>query len=126
MTTQASTQTARVQRVGYGLSAGAVVSIVLILVPSNDAVRLAKVTPIAALVLLVVAVVGVLAAKTSQAGLYLAAGGLALVAAVLQMVQFGQNTNVIGGNGSTAGLLAGFGIGFCGLAYAARPSRNSE
>ncbi|MBA3279211.1 MAG: hypothetical protein H0U22_10925 [Geodermatophilaceae bacterium] len=126
MTAEVSTQYARVQRIGYGLSAGAAVSIVLILAPSNDAVRLAKVTPIAALVLLVVAVLGVLAARTGQAALYLAAGGLALVAAVLQLVQFGQDTNVIGGNGSTAALLAGFGIGFCGLWYAARPSRNSE
>lgn len=126
MTTEMSTQYARVQRVGYGFSVGAAVSIVLILAPSNDAVRLANVTPIAALVLLVVAVLGVLAARTGQAAMYLAAGGLALAAAVLQLVQFGQDTNVIGGNGSTAALLAGFGIGFCGLRYAARPSRNSE
>ena len=126
MTTQTSTQDARVQRVGYGLSVAAAVSIVLILAPSNDAVRLAKVTPIAALVLLAVAVLGGLAARTGQAALYLAAGGLALVASVLQLVQFGQPTNWIGGNGSTAALLAGFGVGFIGLFYAARAPRNSE
>ncbi len=121
-----TTQSARVQRLGYGLSIGAAVSIVLIIAPSNDAVRLAKVTPIAALVLLAVAVLGGLAARTGQAALYLTAGGLGLVAAVLQLVQFGQDTNVIGGNGSTAALFAGFGIGFCGLWYAARAYRNSE
>jgi len=126
MTTQTSTQDARVQRVGYGLSVAAAVSIVLILTPSNDAVRLATVTPIAALVLLAVAVLGGLAARTGQAALYLAAGGLALVAAVLQLVQFGQSTNWIGGNGSTAALLAGFGVGCFGLWYAARAPRNSE
>ncbi|MDQ4037787.1 MAG: hypothetical protein M3313_05430 [Actinomycetota bacterium] len=126
MTLDGSTLTGRVQRVGYGLSAAAAVSILLILAPSNDAVRMAKVTPVAALVLVLVAVVGALGARTGKEALYLAAGGVSLVASVIQLVQFGRSTNWVAGNGSTAALLAGFGLGFCALWYASRPSRQSE
>jgi len=126
MTMAGSTQKHRLQRVGYGLSAAAAVSIVLILAPSNDAVRIAKIGPLAAVVLLVVAVLGVLGARTGQAALYLAAGGLAVAAGLLQLVQFGRSTNWLDGNGSTAALLAGLGIGFCALWYAAHAPRNSD
>lgn len=126
MTMDSSTQTSRMQRVGYGLSVAAAVSILLILAPSTDAVRMAKVTPVAALVLLVVAVVGAIGARTGKEAFYLAAGGVALIAAVIQLVQFGRGTNWVDGNGSTAALLAGFGLGFCALWYAGRPPRQSE
>ncbi|MBA3338947.1 MAG: hypothetical protein H0T54_04230 [Geodermatophilaceae bacterium] len=126
MTMSGSTQKHRLQRVGYGLSAAAAVSIVLILAPSNDAVQIAKVGPLVAVVLLVVAVVGVLGARTGQAALYLAAGGLAVAAGLLQLVQFGRSTNWLDGNGSTASLLAGLGVGFLALWYAAHALGNSE
>ncbi len=126
MTMSGSTQKHRLQRVGYGLSAAAAVSIVLILAPSNDAVQIAKVGPLAAVVLLVVAVVGVLGARTGQPALYLAAGGLAVAAGLLQLVQFGRSTNWLDGNGSTASLLAGLGVGFLALWYAAHALGNSE
>lgn len=125
MTLAGNTQE-RLARVGYGLSAAAAGSMVFILAPSNDAVRLVKVTLVAALVLLVVAVLGVLGARTGRSVLYLAAGGLALAAAVVQLVQFGRSTNWVGGNGSTAALLAGLGIGFCMMWYANRPVHQSE
>ncbi len=125
MTVAGNTQE-RLARVGYGLSAAAAVSIVFIVAPSNDAVRLVKVTPVAALVLLVVAVLGVLGARTGRSILYLTAGGLAVAAGVLQLAQFGRATNWVGGNGSTAALLAGLGIGFCALWYANRSARQSE
>jgi NADH:ubiquinone oxidoreductase subunit K len=126
MTPARSTQEERVRRAGYALSAAAVLSILFILAPSTDAVRFVTISPVVAVVLLVVGVVGVLAARTGQAALYLVAGGLALVAALLQLVQFGQSTNWLAGNGSTAALLAGLGIGFCALGYATRPSSNPD
>ncbi len=126
MTVDGSARTGRVQRVGYGLSAAAAVSLLLILAPSTDAVRFAKVTPVAAVVLLVVAALGALGARAGKEALYLAAGGVAVVASVIQLVQFGRSTNWVEGNGSTAALLAGFGVGFCALWYAGRSAPQSE
>lgn len=126
MISAGSTHKHRVQRVGYGLSAAAALSIVLILAPGNDAVRIAKVGPLVAVVLLLVAVVGVLGARMGQTALYLAAGGLAVAAGFLQLVQFGRTPNWLEGNGSTAALLVGLGIGFLALWYAARAPRNSD
>lgn len=126
MTTGARTEADRVRRAGYALSAAAVVSIIFILAPSTDAVRFVKISPAVAVVLLVIALLGALGARTGQAALSLAAGVLALLAALLQLVQFGQSTNWLAGSGSTAALLAGLGVGFGALWYAARPSRNSD
>lgn len=116
----------RISRAGYSLSAAAAVSILFLLAPSNDAIRLVKVGAVAAVVLLVLAVLGALAARTGQAVLYLVTGGLALAAAVLQLIQFGGDPNWLGGNGSTVAWLAGLGIGFCALGYASQSARGSD
>lgn len=115
----------RARRFGYGLSAAAAVSILFILAPGNDAVRLVRVTPVVAVVLLVVALLGGLGARTGRRLFYLAAGALALAAGILQLAQFGRNLNWLEGNGSTAAFLAGLGIGFGALWYATRPLRNT-
>lgn len=119
-------ETSRVRRAGYGLSAAAAVSILFLIAPSNDAIRLVKVGAVAAVVLLVLAVLGALSARTGQAALYLVTGGLALAAAVLQLIQYGGDSNWLGGNGSTVAWLAGLGIGFCSLWYASQADRRSE
>ena len=76
----------------------------------------------AVVVLLVVALVGLLGARTGRPALFAVAGGVGLIASILQLVQFGRSPNWLGGNGSTAAFLAGLGIGFCALWYAARES----
>jgi len=126
MTAVPSTSDSRVRQAGYGLSAAAAVSILFLLAPSNDAVRLIQIGAVAAVILLIVAVLGALSARTGKAALYLATGLLALAAAVLQLIQFGRDTNWIGGNGSTVAWLAGLGIGFAALWYVSHSARRSD
>jgi len=102
------------------------VSILFLLAPSNDAVRLIQIGAVAAVILLILAVLGALSARTGKAALYLATGLLALAAAVLQLIQFGRDTNWLGGNGSTVAWLAGLGIGFAALWYVAHSARRSD
>jgi len=102
------------------------VSILFLLAPSNDAVRLIQIGAVAAVILLILAVLGALSARTGKAALYLATGLLALAAAVLQLIQFGRDTNWIGGNGSTVAWLAGLGIGFAALWYVSHSARRSD
>jgi len=126
MTAVPGTPDGRVRQAGYGLSAAAAVSILFLLAPSNDAVRLIQIGAVAAVILLIVAVLGALSARTGKAALYLATGLLALAAAVLQLIQFGRDTNWIGGNGSTVAWLAGLGIGFAALWYVSHSARRSD
>jgi|GEM_PF-5774497 hypothetical protein len=126
MTAEPSTPDSRVRQAGYGLSAAAAVSILFLLAPSNDAVRLIQIGAVAAVILLILAVLGALSARTGKAALYLATGLLALAAAVLQLIQFGRDTNWIGGNGSTVAWLAGLGIGFAALWYVSHSARRSD
>ena len=126
MTAVPSTTDSRVRQAGYGLSAAAAVSILFLLAPSNDAVRLIQIGAVAAVILLILAVLGALSARTGKAALYLATGLLALAAAVLQLIQFGRDTNWIGGNGSTVAWLAGLGIGFAALWYVSHSARRSD
>lgn len=123
MTVEPRSDTRRVSRAGYGLSAAAAAATLLFFAPSNDAVRFVKVSLPVVAVLLVVALVGLLGARTGRSVLFLLAGGIGLIASILQLVQSGGSTNCPGGNGSTAAFLAGLGIGFCALWYAARESR---
>lgn len=116
----------RVRQAGYGLSAAAAVSILFILAPSNDAVQLIRIGAVAAVILLILAVLGALSARAGQPVLYLAIGLLALAAAVLQLIQFGRDTNWLGGNGSTVAWLAGLGIGFSALWYVTHSTRRSD
>ena len=126
MSAEPSTTDSRVRQAGYGLSAAAAVSILFLLAPSNDAVRLIQIGAVAAVILLILAVLGALSARTGKAALYLATGLLALAAAVLQLIQFGRDTNWIGGNGSTIAWLAGLGIGFAALWYVSHSARRSD
>ncbi|MDQ3504210.1 MAG: hypothetical protein M3446_00690 [Actinomycetota bacterium] len=90
MTVEPSSDTRRVSRAGYGLSAAAAAATLLFFAPSNDAVRFVKVSLPVVAVLLVLALVGLLGARTGRSVLF---------------------------------LLAGLGIGFCALWYAARESQ---
>ena len=112
----------RLDRAGYGFAAAAAAGTLFALAPPTDAVRVVKVPLPVVVVLLLVAVLGILGARTGRPLLFVVAAGIGLGASVLQLVQFGRSTNWLGGNGSTAAFLAALGIGFAALWYAARNS----
>lgn len=109
-----------------GLVALSILSLVTIyarIITSNDEVieayRWVEQSNVSAIVIVVVAVVGLIAALTGKFGLGFLAGGIALAAALVQLLQL-NGGGIIGGGGSTFALLLGIGIGFVGLATADR------
>lgn len=102
-------------RASYGLAAAAAAATLFALAPRTDAVRFVNVPLPVVVVLLVIAVLGVLAARTGHPLLFAGAAGLGLGAAVLQMVELVLDTSLLGGNGSTAAFLGALGIGFGAL-----------
>lgn len=107
-------------RAGYGLAAAAAGATVFALAPRTDAVRFVNVPLPVVAVLLGIAALGMLGARTGNHLLFAAAAGLGLGAAVLQMLELALGTGLLGGNGSTAAFLAAIGIGFGALWYAGR------
>jgi len=77
-------------------------------------------------VLVILGACAVIGGATALRPLVLVAGAGYAVATVLQLVQFGRSPNWLDGNGSTAALLAGLGIGFLALWYAAHAPRKSD
>jgi hypothetical protein len=122
MTTAGSTvpDTRHVHRAAYGLAAAAAAATLFALAPRTDAVRFVNVPLPAVAVLLVIAALGVLAARTGHSLMFAAAAGLGLGAAVLQMVELVVGTSLLGGNGSTAAFLGALGIGYGALWYVDR------
>jgi hypothetical protein len=112
-------------RAGYALSASAAVRTLFVFAPCTDALRFVAVTvPVPVLVvLLVVAAVGVLAARSGRPALFVTATSIALLAAVLQLAQFGRDPNWLGGNGSAASFLGALGLGFAAVWYRTRAER---
>lgn len=119
MTTAGSAlpNTHHVHRAAYALAAGAAAGTLFALAPRTDAVRFVTVPLPVVGVLLVIAALGVLAARTGHPLLFAGAAGLGIGAAVLQMVELVLGTSVLGGNGSTAAFLGALGIGFGALWY---------
>ena len=115
--------TGRLRRGGYVLAGAAALATLFSLTPGNDGIRLVTVPLAVVAVLLVVALVGVLGSRSGLPVLWAAAGAVSLLAAALQLAQFGRDTNWLGGNGSTAAFLAAIGIGFGTLWYADGPGR---
>lgn len=113
-------------RAGFALSAAAAVGILFVFAPRTDAIRFVAVTVPVLVVLLVVAAVGVLAARSDRSALFVAAASIALLAAVLQLAQFGREPNWLGGNGSTASFLGALGLGFAAVWYRARAERGTR
>ena len=105
----------RRERAAYGLAAAAAGATLFALAPRTDAVRFVAVPLPVVAVLLVVAVLGVLAARTRHPLLFAGVAVLALGAAALQMVELALGTGLLGGNGSTAAFLGALGIGYGAL-----------
>ena len=72
-------------------------------------------------VLPLLGLVAVLGAASSRAPIVMMAGAGFLLAAVLQLAQFGRSPNWLGGNGSTLSLLLALGIGLIVAALAPVP-----
>ena len=109
-----------------GLIALSVLSLVTIyarIITSNDEVieayRWVEQSNVSVAVIVVAAVVGLIAAFTGRFSLGFVAGGIALAAAFIQLVQL-NGGGIVSGGGSTFALLLGIGIGFVGLATADR------
>ena len=102
-------------RAAYGLAAAAAAATLFTLAPRTDAVRFVTVPLPVVAVLLAIAMLGVLAARTGKPLLLAGAVGLGLGAAVLQMVELVLGTSLLGGNGSTAAFLGALGIGYGAL-----------
>ena len=111
---------ARLRTAGWALTAAAVAGTVFAVLPAGDAVRIVRVTAPVVAVLLVVAALGALGTATHRSVAYVLAAGVALVAALVQITQFGRDTNWLGGNGSTSSFLTALALGFGGLWLAAR------
>ena len=120
--TTAVPDTRRVHRAAYGLAAAAAAATLFALAPRTDAVRFVTVPLPVVAVLLLIAALGVLAARTGRSLLFAGAAGLGLAVAVLQMVELVLGTSLLGGNGSTAAFLGALGIGYGALWFLHRDS----
>ena len=120
--TRPMTESRRIHRSGYGLSGAAAMAALFVFAPSTDAVRFVAVSGTVVGILVVIAALGVVGARTGRPLLFAVAAAIGTGASVLQLLQFGRSTNWLSGNGSTAAFLAALGIGFSALWYAGRRS----
>ena len=99
------------------LSALCLVSLVMLVIPDDEAYRWVDQSTNSAIVLLICAVFGFFAGASGRFVLGFAVGAIAWLAALVQLVGLADG-GLLGGNGSTFALLLGVGLGFCGLALA--------
>lgn len=122
----AATDQRRLSRAAYGLSGAAVVATLFALAPSSDAVRFVNVPLPVVAVLLVVAALGLLGARSGRPLFLAGAAGIGMAASALQLVELAVGADWLGGNGSTSSFLAALGIGFGALWYAGRPEAATD
>lgn len=101
------------------LSGLALASLLMLVSSPNEAYRWVDQSRNSAIVLVVCALIGLLAAALGRPVLAFGAGAIALAAACVQFVGLADG-GLIGGNGSTFALLLAVGVGFVGLGYADR------
>ena len=105
-------------RAAYGLAAASAAATLFALAPRTDAVRFVDVPLLVVAVLLVIAALGVLAARIGHPLLFAGAAGIGIGTSVLQIVELALGASLLGGNGSTAAFLAALGIGYGAAWYA--------
>ena len=106
------------------LAAVTMVSLPFFLLTDDSQVsRFAKVTPIVAVIVVLVTALGLVGIRQSLDKLMLAAAGLAGVSALVQLIQTGRDTNLLGGNASTFSFLLTLAVGWGGLALATTGTR---
>jgi len=101
------------------LSALCLVSLVMLVVPEDEAYQWVNQSTNSSIVFVICAILGFVAAATGRFAIGFAAGAIAFISALVQLVGLADG-GLIGGNGSTFALLLGVGLGFCGLALADR------
>ena len=77
-------------------------------------------------ILLVAAAVTAAAAALRRADVVLGVGAVLLLLGLVRLVTYGHGSGLIGGQSSTAALLAGLGMALLGIGVAARPSPSDE
>lgn len=85
-----------------------------------EPINLVHVRGVALVVILVLGAIAVLGALLHRRAIVIVAGAGFVVAAVLQLLQFGRETNWLGGDGSTLALMGGLGLGLLAVGLAAR------
>lgn len=93
---------------------------VFLFTEGSQVARFAYVTPVAAVVMLLVTAAGLLGSVRGWWLLCAGAGVSAGLAAVLQLSQLGRETNLVGGTASTFSVLMALAIGWGGVAAAER------
>ncbi|MCB5275675.1 hypothetical protein BJG92_03226 [Arthrobacter sp. SO5] len=76
--------------------------------------------------LLICGVAAVIAGTLRLRGLAIASGAALLAGALLQLLQAGQSTNWLAGDGSTVALMGGLGIGLLAVTLTPRPSSAAD
>jgi len=102
------------------------VLLVLMTPLGGDPWELVQVGVGAAVVTALLGALAVVGGRTARVPLVLAAGGGYLAAALLQLSQFGRDTNWLGGNGSTVSYFLGLGAGLLAVALARRAEPDHE
>lgn len=106
-------------RAAVVIGVGGVLSVLFALTTSSDN-NFVKVGGTGLLVFLVLGLLAIAGGLSGLRPLVLAAGGLFVLAAIVQLVQFGRSTNWLDGNGSTFALLLAWGLGLLVVGFAGR------
>lgn len=93
---------------------------------NGDPWEFVKIGPAAAVVTVILGGVAVAGGRLGRSALALAAGAGFVLAALLQLAQFGRGTNWVGGNGSTFSYFLGLGVGLLAVAAVRRTDTDSE
>lgn len=101
------------------LSGLGLVTLVMLVSSEDEAYRWVEHSTASAVLMVLCAVIGMIAATSGRFEVALVAGIIALIVAALQFIGLSDG-GVIGGNGSTFALFLAFGIGYLGLGLAAR------
>jgi len=111
----------RLNRAALVIGAAVVVSS-LLGIPGSTQFRLVRIGGGTAAVLVGFGLIAVIGARLGRRPLVATAGLGLLAAAGLQLAQLGRSTNWLGGDGSTFGLLLGFGLGLTVLSLVPLPA----
>lgn len=112
---------ARLTRAAVVLGVAGLVS-PLIALPPSGLYGFVRVKGAAIVVVVVLSLLAIVAGRTGRRPLVALAGAGFVVAALLQLVQFGRATNWLDGDGSTVSLLLGLGVGLLTLGLVPLPA----
>jgi hypothetical protein len=112
-------------RAAVTLGAAGVLAAVFVLT-DGDPWQLVRIRAVAAILTTVLGGMAIAGGLAGRAALVLAAGAGYLIAALLQLAQFGRDTNWVGGSGSTVSYFLGLGVGLVVITLALESDRSSS